>query len=108
VPAWIEVDEARTRQVLLNLLEHALQRTVTGQIQLRIKQAGPQLIFEVQDTGPTLSDDVAKHLIEGGSLNQHENLSTLGRTNLILFMANSLTQLMGGRLEIKQTEHFGD
>jgi len=107
VPAWIEVDEARTRQVLLNLLEHALQRTVTGQIQLRIKQAGPQLIFEVQDTGPTLSDDVAKHLIEGGSLNQHENLSTLGRTNLILFMANSLTQLMGGRLEIKQTEHFG-
>jgi len=107
VPEWIEVDEARTRQVLLNLLEHALQRTGAGQVQFRIKFVAQQLIFEVQDAGPTLSDDVVQQLAQFGLLNQQTDWSALGRTNLILFMAKALTQLMGGSLQVKPTEPFG-
>jgi len=102
VPNWIEVDEARTRQVLMSLLEHALDRTAKGLVQLRVKFADQQLIFTVEDSGPSLSADVAQQLTAVQSVNPQTDMNSLDRTNLKLFMANALTQLMGGHLQIKK------
>ncbi len=65
LPQWIEADEKRLRQVLLNLLGNAVKFTERGQVTLRVSVASGQLPaahdsadhgpltirFEVQDTG---------------------------------------------------------
>jgi signal transduction histidine kinase/CheY-like chemotaxis protein len=103
-PTWIEVDGARTRQVLMNLLEHALQRTPSGQVRLcaQLEQQQQQLQFTVEDSGSALSTEAAQQLTQPGPINQHEDLKAVGRANMMLYMANALTHLMGGTLQLQQ------
>ena len=101
-PEWIEVDGARTRQVLMNLLEHALQRTPIGQVRLCARLEQQQLQFTIEDSGSALSTEAAQQLTQPGSVNQHEDLKAVGRANMMLYMANALTHLMGGTLQLQQ------
>ena len=100
-PEWIEVDEARTRQVLMNLLEHALQRTPSGLVRLSAQSVNHELHFTIEDSGADLSSEALQQLTQAGPINQHADLKAVGRANLILFMANALTHLMGGALQIQ-------
>lgn len=100
-PVWIEVDGARTRQVLMNLLEHALQRTPHGKVSLRAKLEQQQLQFTVEDSGGALSFEAEQQLTQPGPINQHEDLKAVGRANLMLYMANALTHLMGGTVQLQ-------
>jgi CheY-like chemotaxis protein len=51
-------DEARTRQVLGNLLGNAVKYTSRGAVILRVEAAGPgRLRFEVSDSGPGLTPE---------------------------------------------------
>ena len=101
-PEWIEIDGARTRQVLMNLLEHALQRTPSGKVGLRAQLEHQQLQFTVEDSGCALSTEAAQQLTQPGPVNQHEDLKAVGRANMMLYMANALTHLMGGTLQLQQ------
>ena len=107
LPEWIEVDPARTRQVLMNLIEHALQRTPSGRVSLLAKQIGHQLLFTVEDAGVALSPQALQQLTHQGPINQHEDLQAVGRANLILYMAHALTHLMGGVLQVQPLTRQG-
>jgi signal transduction histidine kinase/AmiR/NasT family two-component response regulator len=102
-PAWIEVDATRTRQVLMNLLEHALQRTPSGKVCLRARFEQQQLQFTVEDSGSELSIEASQQLTQPGPIDQHEDLKAVGRANLMLYMANALTHLMGGTLQLQKS-----
>ena len=104
-PAWIEVDATRTRQVLMNLLEHALQRTPSGKVSLMARFAQQQLQFTVEDSGSELSIEASQQLTQPGPIDQHEDLKAVGRANLMLYMANALTHLMGGTLQLQKSSH---
>jgi len=102
-PTWIEVDVTRTRQVLMNLLEHALQRTPSGKVCLRARFEQQQLQFTVEDSGSELSIEASQQLTQPGPIDQHEDLKAVGRANLMLYMANALTHLMGGTLQLQKS-----
>ncbi len=104
-PAWIEVDATRTRQVLMNLLEHALQRTPSGKVSLMARFEQQQLQFTVEDSGSELSIEASQQLTQPGPIDQHEDLKAVGRANLMLYMANALTHLMGGTLQLQKSSH---
>lgn len=106
-PTWVEVDGARTRQVLMNLLEHALQRTPNGKVSLSAKFEQQQLEITVEDSGSALSIEAAHQLTQPAPLNQHEDLKAAGRANLMLYMANALTHLMGGTLQLQHKPSQG-
>ena len=106
-PTWVEVDGARTRQVLMNLLEHALQRTPNGKVSLSAKFEQQQLQITVEDSGSALSIEAAHQLTQPAPLNQHEDLKAAGRANLMLYMANALTHLMGGTLQLQHKPSQG-
>ena len=106
-PEWIEIDGARTRQVLMNLLEHALQRTPTGKISLGAKLVQHQLQFTVEDSGSPLSAEATNQLTQPGTIHQHQDLKAVGRANLMLYMANALTHLMGGTLQLQHKPSQG-
>ncbi len=73
VPQYINGDENKLRQVLLNLLGNALKFTQEGSIILRVKVGEKQavtpqdtinLLFEVEDTGPGINAEEMQHRVQ--------------------------------------------
>jgi len=64
LPAAVIGDEARMRQVVLNLLGNAIKFTSTGQITLRARYDAPNLVVDVIDTGPGVREADRERVFE--------------------------------------------
>ncbi|WP_158513469.1 sensor histidine kinase [Dehalogenimonas formicexedens] len=104
----VSVDEDRLRQVMYNYLTNAVKYTPeAGHITLSAHGDAGELVVEVTDTGPGISDDGQKRLFEpyyrvpqrGG-----ERLSGLG---LGLALSKMIIQLHGGRVWVKSAPGKG-
>ena len=51
LPAWIETDAVRLRQVLINLVRNAIKFTDSGFVRLVVSPHGERACFEVSDSG---------------------------------------------------------
>ena len=101
----IRADADRLRQVLLNLIDNALQFTPpTGQIALAARREEPgEVALEVRDTGEGIPAEVLPHVFERfyrgdparARLGQHGGGSGLG-----LSIAESLVTAQGGAIAI--------
>ncbi|MCD6292635.1 MAG: response regulator, partial [Deltaproteobacteria bacterium] len=104
LPAVVEVDELRLRQVLLNLLTNAVKFTQQGFCRLQVKSqpvANNRVRLEivVEDSGVGVVPDLAEQVFEpfqqvGGRLQSIEG-SGLGLT-----ISRQLVELMGGELQL--------
>jgi len=105
LPAVVEADEKRLRQVLLNLLSNAVKFTEAGAVILRIA-ATPRgrgmvrLHFEVQDSGPGIAAEqheaIFHPFVQGGTRQGRSSGTGLG-----LAISRQLTRLMGGELRLE-------
>jgi PAS domain S-box-containing protein len=111
LPAVIEADEKRLRQVLLNLLSNAVKFTDTGAVRLRIAvtrrdQRTARLRFEVQDSGPGVAAEQQEAIfhpfVQGGPLQGRSSGAGLG-----LAISRELTRLMGGELHLESEPSSG-
>jgi signal transduction histidine kinase/DNA-binding NarL/FixJ family response regulator len=105
LPHFIEVDEKRLRQVLLNLLGNATKFTTRGQVTLRIRSlpdgdSGARLRFEIEDTGigidPARFEDIFKPFGPGG-----EEQRRFGGTGLGLAISRQFVRLMRGDIRVE-------
>jgi signal transduction histidine kinase len=65
LPQWVQADERRLRQVLLNLLANAVKFTDAGQVSLRVTAPSVgRLRFEVEDTGVGIGDDQLRSIFQ--------------------------------------------
>ncbi|MEM8829702.1 MAG: ATP-binding protein, partial [Cyanobacteria bacterium P01_G01_bin.19] len=102
-PQYIQTDEQKLRQVLINLLANAVKFTSEGQITLRIyynSQKAHQIGFEVEDMG----DGIAPEEIEGLFAPFYQ--TQLGRksqsgTGLGLSICHQYVRQMGGEIRVK-------
>jgi len=101
VPQYVQTDEIKLRQVLINLLANAVKFTTKGGICVRIKTEGePGIIqFEVEDTGPGIEADELETLFEAFVQTRTGQQSQQG-TGLGLTIARSFVQLMGGEISV--------
>jgi len=102
-PEWLELDDLRLRQVLLNLLGNALKFTKQGQVTLQISYApqtdkAGELSLSVSDTGIGIAPEQQNQIFEA-----FEQLSQATGTGLGLTISRSLVQLMGGELLLEST-----
>lgn len=100
-------DEERLRQVVLNLLNNAFKFTPAGgEIILRAKEDGTNLIIEVQDTGRGISEEEQQRLFEPYYRleSDRERLSGLG---LGLALSKKLVELHGGQIWMKSGKGKG-
>ncbi|WP_040853248.1 PAS domain S-box protein [Thiorhodospira sibirica] len=110
-PEVIYSDEAKLRQVLINLIGNAIKFTHHGGISLRVRsQAHPEeqlriLCFEVEDSGVGIPHEDLKHIFEAF----HQSVSGIkaGGTGLGLPICQHIIQKMGGELTAQSTEGQG-
>jgi PAS domain S-box-containing protein len=110
-PAYVVGDDARLRQVLLNLLNNAIKFTQTGHIVLAIKCLGAkatseQLRFSVSDTGIGIPDDKRNHLFQRFSQVDGSISREFGGTGLGLAISKRLVEMMGGQIGVESV--FGE
>jgi PAS domain S-box-containing protein len=101
LPAFLDADSARIRQVLINLLGNAVKFTQRGGVTVTVDyqpQAGGRLRVAVRDTGEGVCEDARERLFQrfsqvDGSVSRRHGGSGLG-----LAICKSLVELMGGSL----------
>ena len=108
---WIECDETRVKQVLMNLLSNAAKFTASGgTITIRMRQEeereddGKRIItncFEVEDTGCGMSEEFQKHIFEAFTQERDRNAESQKGTGLGMSISYLLMQVMGGSLSVK-------
>ncbi|KAI0294831.1 histidine kinase [Russula brevipes] len=105
VPAWVQADYTRIRQVLMNLIGNAVKFTSRGSVKvhcslnnerLSTKPGDVSLKFVIEDTGIGLSSSDVDLLFV--PFQQADNSSTrrFGGTGLGLSISRQLVKLMGG------------
>jgi len=98
-PPWAAGDNARLRQVLLNLVGNAVKFTRKGRAQIIVsplEKAAGMLHFRVADTGIGIAADRLHRLFEPFSQADSSTSREFGGTGLGLAIAKRLTSLMGG------------
>jgi two-component system, OmpR family, sensor kinase len=94
-------DEPRLRQVLGNLMANALQHTPeTADITVRVGTDGTDVILEVVDQGPGLSQRDAKRIFERFYRTDSSRARISGGTGLGLSIVDSLVQAHGGSVTV--------
>jgi signal transduction histidine kinase len=92
----LEADPRKLRQVLLNLLGNSAKFTERGEVELRVRPAGEEVVVSVRDTGVGISADQMGRLFtpfwQGGA----GSARNYGGTGLGLAISRHYARLMGG------------
>jgi two-component system, sensor histidine kinase and response regulator len=112
VPAFLQGDPGRLRQVLLNLVGNAIKFTPEGEVVVRVcliseTEAEACLRFTVRDTG--IGIPLEKQSLLFGSFTQLDASTTrqYGGTGLGLAISKQLVELMGGTIGVDSKQGKG-
>ncbi len=110
LPAWIQRDPTRLRQVLANLLNNAIKFTPAGSVSLEftLDPVRPRrLLAHVRDTGIGIPRERADRLFKPFSQVDSSTTRKYGGTGLGLAICQRLTQLMGGEITVESSPGQG-
>lgn len=118
LPKYVELDETKLRQILLNLLDNAVKFTDEGHVTLRLSvesrhsftvdnhtAAGPKvlcLIFDIEDTGPGIAEEELSLLFQA-FVQTESGKRYHGGTGLGLAISKEFSSLMGGSITVDST-----
>ncbi len=114
-PKVLLSDNARLRQILLNLVGNAIKFTPQGNVTIsinsQISSTSPQnnykLIFAIQDTGIGISEDHLNLLFQPFSQADSSISRKYGGTGLGLVISKRLVELMGGTIWVESLGQIG-
>ena len=107
-PHYIKGDEARLRQILINLVGNAIKFTEEGGVTIRLSvqhTTRNHLLIEIQDTGAGISPEDQKHIFL--PFVQLAKGSAKRGTGFGLSIARQFAQLMGGNIVLISEPHMG-
>ena len=118
IPAMIEGDAQRLRQVLVNLLSNALKFTEHGDVFIKVEKAPrpagePEnssnlwLHFTVRDTGIGIEPDRLARLFRAFMQADASTARQYGGTGLGLAISRRLVEMMGGRMWVESLPGAG-
>jgi PAS domain S-box-containing protein len=113
LPRYVETDESKLRQILINLVGNAIKFTGEGGVNLRIKHELLEnnnyaemplidncwLLFEVEDTGAGISPEEMDNLFKPFVQTESGKKAQEG-TGLGLPISEQFVQLMGGKMTV--------
>lgn len=103
LPSYIWIDEARIKQVLINLLGNAVKFTDLGEIELKIEKLSAEadkikLRFSVRDTGIGIPIEKQQRIFDAFTQEDGSVSKKYGGTGLGLTISNNLLKYMGSML----------
>ena len=101
-PMWVLGDAVQLSQVLFNVVRNAMEsveKAQTRSIRLDIRQENREILIEVHDTGPGLSEAAAE---QAGDPFYTTKISGLG---MGLSISKTILAQFGGRLSLQNTEN---
>jgi signal transduction histidine kinase/ligand-binding sensor domain-containing protein/CheY-like chemotaxis protein len=107
VPARVDGDPHRLRQILTNLVGNAIKFTETGFVAIRVEgepaetEGHVHLTFEVSDSGIGVDDEALKTIFEPFSQQESSFARRYGGTGLGLTICRQLAHLMGGEIGVE-------
>jgi signal transduction histidine kinase/ActR/RegA family two-component response regulator len=110
VPAAVESDAARLRQILVNLLDNAVKFTPRGEVRLEVsaergagaeKDGLRELLFAVRDTGIGIPADRIDRLFKPFGQADSSMSRLYGGTGLGLVISRRLAERLGGRMWVE-------
>lgn len=117
MPAIIEIDPVRLRQILMNLIGNALKFTPTGEIQVAARLANDQpsggdrpacrIELTVRDTGIGIEAEAQERLFERFTQVHAASKQDFGGTGLGLAIARKMAERMGGGISVESTPGVG-
>jgi signal transduction histidine kinase/ActR/RegA family two-component response regulator len=111
LPATIQTDAARLRQILVNLVANAVKFTDIGGVRLVVQfsESGlePLMTFEVIDTGVGISPEALGRLFTPYVAIESVPQSLLEGTGLGMTISKRLANLLGGDLTVESTPDLG-
>jgi len=112
IPRMVLGDEARLRQVLLNLLNNAVKFTREGHITTRLErkgasEAGDVIRISVTDTGIGIAPEQHERLFKRFSQGDPSIRREFGGTGLGLAISKRLVELMGGQIGVESEQGKG-
>ncbi|MDZ7640796.1 MAG: PAS domain S-box protein [Desulfurivibrio sp.] len=110
VPRYVNADEGKLRQVLINLMGNAVKFTKTGGVAVRVRAEtatdssdgdanAVRLVVEVEDSGPGIATEELDSIFE--PFRQSAANQEAGGTGLGLALSRRIVELMGGSLTVK-------
>lgn len=106
LPRYINTDDKKLRQVLINLLGNAIKFTSSGSVTLRVREQGKSidhtlhnLLFEIEDTGAGIAPSEIDSLFQAFTQTETGRKSQEG-TGLGLPLSQKFIELMGGDISV--------
>lgn len=106
-------DEVRIEQILMNILGNAVKFTPAGgSVKMVVRQSKTSeekvtTVFEITDTGCGMSEAFQKHIFDSFSQESRKTSDGTKGTGLGMAISNQLSQLMGGKLQVKSKLNEG-
>ncbi len=106
LPAQIETDPVRLRQILINIIGNAIKFTQKGTVTLLVKYRASRsnatgfLVFDIIDTGCGIPESEKGRLFEPFVQIDSSNTRNYGGTGLGLALSRKLARLLGGNLRL--------
>jgi len=108
IPATIQSDTTRLRQVLINLIGNAVKFTPSGEIRLVVHRPHPAgddetICFDVVDTGIGMTAEQVSRLFQPFSQADSSTTRKFGGTGLGLTISRRLARKLGGDITVTST-----
>ena len=112
IPNYINGDELRLRQILVNLINNAIKFTSKGRVYITvktIKQSADKITleFSIVDTGIGLTLDKQETIFNSFTQGDASTARQFGGSGLGLTISKQLVEMMGGSIGVKSVEGQG-
>ncbi len=107
------LDEARLRQIMINLLSNALKFTSKGFVHVEFRLSPDNvaglgdLVIKVEDSGIGIDRSDFERIFLAFSQAEGQKVRAYGGTGLGLAISKRLVELMGGKIEVESTKGKG-
>jgi signal transduction histidine kinase len=102
-----EIDDNKTRQVIMNFIDNAIYYTQKGQVRVVLEQTGDLVRLEVRDTGIGVPDDAKKKLFSKFFRAGNAQVVRPDGTGLGLYLAKRVVEDQGGTIIFSSVEGKG-
>ncbi len=102
-----EIDDNKTRQVVMNFIDNAIYYTQTGEVRVVLEQSGDKVRMEVRDTGIGVPDKAKRKLFTKFFRADNAQIVRPDGTGLGLYLAKRVVEDQGGTIIFNSVEGKG-